>query len=987
MSARAIGLVAVGFVGLLGFSLVGEESAPKREPWLGSTIAGSPQPPPKYKIVRVLPNLKFNHPVLIRAVPGTNRLAVAEQHGKVFTFEDAPGATAQLLHDFAKEPKLALSKDANQFDAVYGLAFDPKFETNRYCYVCYTVKSDKKANLDDGSRVSRFRVTEANPPTLDVASEEVILTYLQGGHNGGDLHFGPDGYLYISTGDATDPNPPDKFATGQDCSDLLSSVLRIDVHAKDTGRNYAIPKDNPFVGQSHLGKPVRGEVWAYGFRNPWRMGFDRKTGDLWLGDVGWESWEMVHKIEKGGNYGWSVKEAGQPVNAHHKLGPTPIRPPTIEYSHAEGASITGGYVYRGKEFPELQGKYVFGDWMTRRLWAADPARDPMPLEDLAPPSLRFIAFGEDREGELLMLDYDAGTVHRLDRNAAANRDPAKFPRQLSKSGLFRETAKHEPAPGVRRFTINAAQWQDYATAEYFAAFPGTSSATDYENKKHLANDVTWNPIHIHLPVDGVLVKTISLEMERGNPASRRRVETQILHFDGEALQGYTYSWRDDGSDADLVPVDGGEKELRVKDAIFGGVRPQTWTFAARAQCGQCHNAWAGYLLGFNREQLHREIDGKNQLVSLCESGLLKRVDAKGQPMPPFSVDDLKKIKPHIDPAEDAKTLAERARSYLNINCGHCHRFGGGGSVEFHLNLDADAKSPKLRDARPTRGTFDIADARILAPGDPHRSVLYYRMAKFGAGRMPHLGSDLPDEAGLKLIRDWIASLDPGRDPPRPVNGLNRARLVEDLRFPRTSFELARAVGRGALTADDRKLLAAEVAKESCLASARELFTGYFPNPNAPRTLGANPKPRAILALAGDAENGKKLFHATKNRCAACHKVDGVGLEVGPDLSKIGATRSREHLLDSLLQPSRRIDAAYQTYSVSKFDGSTLQGIAVKRDAREIVIRDATGKLHAIPAADLESIAASQTSLMPDGQMRDFTAQEAADLLEYLVRRK
>ena len=989
MSARTTGLVAgiLATVFLVVLRSPGDEPASKREPWIGSTIVGRPEPPPKFKAVRVHPNLKFNHPILIRAVPGTNRLAVAEQHGKIFTFEDTPGATVQLLHDFATAPKFELTKEANQFDAVYGLAFDPKFETNRFCYVCYTVKNDKKPNLEDGSRVSRFRVKETIPPVLDPASEEILLTFLQGGHNGGDLHFGPDGYLYISTGDATDPNPPDKFATGQDCSDLLSSVLRIDVHRKEAGKNYAIPKDNPFVGQSHNGKPIRGEVWAYGFRNPWRMSFDRTKGDLWLGDVGWESWEMVHKIEKGGNYGWSVKEAGQTVNGQFKLGPTPIRPPAIEYSHSEGASVTGGYVYRGSKFPELQGRYIFGDWMTRRIWAADPSRDPMPMEDLTPPTLRIVAFGEDRDAEMLMLDYDAGSVHRLERNEAANRDPTKFPRLLSQSGLFRNTANYEPAPGVILFEINARQWQDYSHAEYLAAFPNDSAAIDYENKKHLANDVNWNPIHIHLPKDGVLVKTISLEMERGYVASRKRIETQLLHFDGEAIQGYTYAWRDDGSDAELVAADGGEKELRVKDPIFGGVRPQVWTFAARAQCGQCHNAWAGYFLGFNREQLHRNVGGKNQLESLCASGYLNRVDAKDKPLPGFSPNSLKTIKPHTDPADESKPLADRARSYLNINCGHCHRFGGGGSVEFHLNLDADAKNPKLWDAKPTRGSFDISDSRILAPGDPHRSILYYRMAKFGSGRMPHLGSDLPDETGLRLIRDWIASLDPGRASPEPQLQLNRTHLVNSLRSARTTFDLARAVGRGALPDDARKFLAAEIVKDSCTPHARDLLNGYFPNPNAPRKLGTNPRPRAILALSGDADNGRKLFIAPNNRCAACHKVDGTGQEVGPDLSKIGATRSREHLLESLLAPSRRIETAYQTYLISKLDGTSVQGIVTRRDTREVVVRDATGKSHTIPMADVELLTASQISLMPEGQLRDFTPQEAADLLAYLSQRK
>ena len=209
--------------------------------------------------------------------------------------------------------------------------FHPKFEENRYCYVCYTLqqKEAKPENLPDGSRVSRFKVTDADPPRIDPASEEIVITFQGGGHNGGDLHFGPDGMLYISTGDGAGPNPPDPLNTGQDCSDLLSSILRIDVDKKDAGKNYAVPKDNPFVGM----KDVRPEIWAYGFRNPWRMSFDRKTGDLWVGDVGWELWEMVYKIEKGGNYGWSIIEGRQPVKPDQKIGPTPIRPPTIELSH------------------------------------------------------------------------------------------------------------------------------------------------------------------------------------------------------------------------------------------------------------------------------------------------------------------------------------------------------------------------------------------------------------------------------------------------------------------------------------------------------------------------------------------------------------------------------------------------------------------------------------------------------------------------------
>ena len=217
-----------------------------------------------------------------------------------------------------------------------------------------------------GSRVSRFRVLKTDPPRVDPGSETVLIRWLAGGHNGGCLKFGPDGFLYISTGDAASPTPPDPFDTGQDISDLLSSILRIDVDRADPGKTYAIPADNPFRDLSG----ARGEVWSFGFRNPWKMSFDRQTGDLWVGDVGWEMWELVYRVERGGNYGWSVMEGRQPVRPEARRGPTPILPPTIDYPHSEGASVTGGYVYRGSKYPDLVGTYIYGDWVSHKIWGA-----------------------------------------------------------------------------------------------------------------------------------------------------------------------------------------------------------------------------------------------------------------------------------------------------------------------------------------------------------------------------------------------------------------------------------------------------------------------------------------------------------------------------------------------------------------------------------------------------------------------------------------
>jgi glucose/arabinose dehydrogenase len=623
-------------------------------------VIGTPDPPPPYKAVNAFPNVKLDHPLLMARAPGTDRLFVAEQGGKIVSFRNRSEAKPDLFFDLPKEIKtFKATPNATDFDYVYGLAFHPKYAENKTCFICYTLKGKGIKNLPNGSRVSKFKVTDSDPPRIDPASEEIVFTYLQGGHNGGDLHFGPDGCLYISTGDADDPNPPDRLRTGQDITDPLSSILRIDVDRKDPGKAYAVPKDNPFVGVMVGDKPAQPEVWAYGFRNPWRMSFDRNTGDLWVGDVGWETWEMVHRIDKGGNYGWATVEARQPVYPNEKPGPTPIRPPVIEVPHTHAASITGGYVYRGKKFPELVGAYIFGDWETRRLWAARVEGDRVKsMPEITDPTIRVVAFGEDNEGELYIVDHDTGTIMTLARNDAATDGPGQFPRKLSDTGLFTSTKDHTPAPGVYPFEINARQWQDFATAEHYVAFPGTSGVSDFEKEKPLPGSrAYWHNFRLHFPKGTVLAKTLSLELERGNPATRRRIETQLLHFDGEHWRGYSFAWRDDQTDADLVPADGAEKILAIRDAVFGnGVREQTWVFHNRGQCAQCHNQWARYTLAFNAEQLNRTIRTEsgevNQLTRLGELGLWNRFDKKDRPRPPITNSETKKEPKLTDPHGD-----------------------------------------------------------------------------------------------------------------------------------------------------------------------------------------------------------------------------------------------------------------------------------------------------------------------------------------------
>ena len=559
----------------------------RRVPWTTSRMIGSPDPPAAYALQRVFPKLAFTNPVVLTNAPGTDRLFVVELAGKVHSFPNK--STVEKT-----DPVFDLGKQIKGMKQVYGLTFHPKFATNRFCYICYVLKAETK----DGTRVSRFTVSTTDPPVIDPKSEKVIITWKAGGHNGGCLKFGPDGCLYISTGDGAGAFPPDTADTGQNIGDLLASVLRIDVDRAENGKPYAIPNSNPFVG-----KPgARGEVWSYGHRNPWKMSFDSRTGDLWVGDVGWELWEMIYRVNKGDNFGWSILEHTQSVHPERQRGPTPIVPPTIAHSHTEARSITGGFVYRGKRLPELYGRYIYGDYVTGKIWGAKhDGKRITELKELLDSTIQIVCFGVDNSRELYVVGYD-GTIHRLVKNTAATANTA-FPRKLSETGLFASTKDHQVAPGVIPYSVIAVPWMDGATAERYLALPGLSKLgihTDNNTQKGILKG-EWR-----YPQNAVLMKTIFLEIEAGNSKTRRRVETQILHFIGETWNVYNYVWNKEQTDAVFLDGPGKDQTFIRRHPKTKKPYRQTWHHASRTECLLCHTTRGGSIYGFLPEQLDRE---------------------------------------------------------------------------------------------------------------------------------------------------------------------------------------------------------------------------------------------------------------------------------------------------------------------------------------------------------------------------------------------
>jgi len=974
-----------------------------RLPWTTSKIHGSPEPPPPYRLERVFAKLSFQQLTHMAAAPGTKRLFVSTELGLMFSFN--PDENAEKADPFLNLPKDVKSCQPGGgikgFDSLYCLVFHPKFAENRFVYICYVVdgtQAPAKTMLRNRQRVSRFTVDNADPPRADPASEKIILEWPteKGGHNGASLCFGPDGFLYISVGDAGPASPPDRYNTGQDLSDLLSSVLRIDVDHADGDKLYKVPADNPFVKTAG----ARPEIWAYGLRNPWKMTFDRATGDLWVGDVGWEMWEMVYKIRKGGNYGWSIMEGPQAVHPQNQRGPTPILPPNLYLPHTEAASITGGYVYHGKRLPELVGSYIFGDWMTCKVWSTRFDGDRVAShKEIAQGRMRVVAFGQDNDGELYILGYSeqGDGIYRLVPNPATEAT-ASFPRKLSETGLLTSAAQLTPAPGVLPYDISAEPWMDHAAAQRLVALPDISTVRIYDRAIPVPGTAYFKS-RVFFPKDAVLAKTISIELERGKPSSKRRLETQILYFDGDDWFGYTYRWNDTQTDAELVPAGGAETELDVLDPEApGGHRQQTWRFPSRGQCLVCHNGWSGPPLGFTAEQLNRQ----GQLEKLQKLNVVAQAALAGKNKTQDSADGkVRTFFPMADPYDPAQDLTQRARSYLSVNCAHCHQNGAGGTATIDLRAEIGLSETTAVDVSPVQGTFNIADARLLAPGDPFRSVIYYRISKTGPGRMPHIGSEIVDSRGVDVIHDWIRSLPrkggDGADPHQGEkaaldalpfwNGADQAKnpaLKALLSSTPGALILARALDKKLLTLQPNQDIVA-IAAARPESEIRDLFERFLPADKRVKRLGTLIQPQTILALKGNPDNGRVVFFQTAGvQCAVCHKIGDMGGVVGPDLSQIGKKYDRAKLLETILDPSKEIDPAYMSYAVQLKDGRLVLGVIASRSEKETVVRDALAKEYRFPAGDIDSVTAQKQSLMPDQLLRDLTAQQAVDLLDFLA---
>lgn len=650
---------------------------------------------------------------------------MVERPGRIRSF--VLGGTSTLAVDFSSQVVTAGEGGA------LSMAFHPNFATNRYAYIFLTASRQTygitNSSVSMVTVVRRYTVssdglTFSNPMDIlaPLNSTDTRLSHQPTNHKGGWIGFSPvDGYLYISLGDKGEggggvPISNNFSNPAQDMNSLHGKILRIDVN---TGSPYGIPADNPFANGG--GAP---EIFASGFRNPWRSSFDRLTGELWVGDVGEGDREEINRVQLGGNYGWPFRE-GHMDRCNNCIRGQQSVAPVVDLTRADGwVAIIGGYVYRGSAMPELQGRYIFGDFIRSGVTTINYDNNGVASAvDLIPGGGSSPTLSEDNAGNIWRIHSWGGFEQLVRTNAPA---AGNFPETLSATGCFNPQNIREPASGVVAYDINSPLWSDGANKERYFAIPNGTQITIESNGQ-------WS-----FPIGSVLIKTFLLQ--------NTPIETRLLvrHQNGE-WGGYSYEWNDTGTEAYLLSA--GKTKT---------VAAQEWRYPSRAQCMNCHTAPNGNLawervLGLETAQINRDFIYPGNLIA---NQIQTLATVNYFTSNPGSHTNL----PQMPNPHSSENLTDRARAYLHTNCSNCHQPNGPGRGGMDFRYTSNWATAGYCNQLPSLGNFGITDARLLKPGIAAESIIPLRMARSDIHRMPPLGVSITDTQGLGVIQNWINSL-------------------------------------------------------------------------------------------------------------------------------------------------------------------------------------------------------------------------------------
>jgi len=772
------GLVLVGNAPAQPYGL---SSRPAVGPFLDDVMPESaPTISGNWSAVVAFTNLTFTNAIGLTYIPGTSKLVVWEREGRIWSFTNHTSANSKTL-------VLDISSQCQGWDdsGLLNLAFHPAFATNRYFYVYYTWVTP--GTVEGGptthpteyvpgkyhDRLSRFTLDAAG---IALPGSELVLVDQAGDsawHNGSGFFFHPvNGFLYWTDGD--DERSPAQVIDQK----LFAGVFRIDVDMRGgsishpiprqpqngvTG-NYYIPNSNPFVGQTG----VLEEFYALGLRSPHRMTYDTVSDRIFIADVGAGAREELDIIEPtdpaGLNFQWSVIEGLNGDLTLPYLGVN--KRPVLDYDHSsgDGYAIIGGHVYRGGEFAaDLGGKYIFGDNVTRNIWALNEATVPpskillcvMPA-GTGPTSqanyLGLSSFGEDQNHELYFcqMSNEGGRIYKFARSGPP---PASrpMPALLSETGVFQDLATLTPSPKLVPYTVNSPLWSDAALKQRWMALP-TGTQIQFSPTGE------WS-----FPNGSVFVKHFTLQTNENNPSLLRRLETRLLVRDTNgAAYGVTYKWRPDNSDADLLTNSVSENILITTTT---GTRTQQWYYPSRSDCLRCHTPAASFVLGVKTRQLTGNFAYPSTGVTDVQLRAWNHVGLFDVSLNEAAIPDYDKLVSISDTSAD---LEMRVRSYLDANCSQCHRPGGVRAV-----WDARYNTP-LASQGIINGTvvdsLGITRAKVVAPQDLSRSIMYLRLNSLDTHKMPPLARNMIDTNAVTTLATWINSIPATNGLPAPARG-------------------------------------------------------------------------------------------------------------------------------------------------------------------------------------------------------------------------
>lgn len=743
---------------------------PDQAPTMGSGYS--------YVIENAFPNLTFIDPVDMLELPG-NKIMVIGKPGYVWIF-DNNSTTNQKTLVLDVSNQVVVGADGGMLGAVIHPDFGVSGSPNEgYFYLWYRYHPPSLPENGEYAylRLSRFKL-EANG-TVNAALEYPLIQQFDrhDWHNGGDMFFGPDGFLYIAVGD--EGGADDQYNVTQQISSwLLGGVLRIDVdqrggsvshpirrHPVNTAtppsgwpntftQGYYIPNDNPWLD---AGGSILEEFYAIGTRSPHRMTYDNVTGEIWLGDIGQATREEISLVEKGANLQWPYKEG---IINGPKAKPNPLigfdQPPVFDYPRDFGRCVIGGFVVRGNKYPELEGKYIFGDHEVQNVWTLEQSQTGgapdvqfllnVPLEGTGAKD-GISSFYSGADGTIYILDLygtnqDGGKIHKLVRITNSIPDP---PEKLSDLGVFTNLATLETVPGIIPYTVNTPLWSDRAEKKRWIALPNDGHHNSPEEQIVFQKDDFWK-----FPAGTVLIKHFELPVDENNPAIVRRLETRFIVFDkfGSAY-GLTYKWNDAGTEA--FRLQGAETKDFTVTKLNGSTYTQTWEFPSRQQCLECHNANAGYALGVRTRQLNGDFTypsgiSANQIETWEHLGMFN------------SAVEAPVLLPQSTPIDNPQASTEfKVRSYWDANCSFCHRPNGVNAV-----FDARGKTP-IHDQKIINTTVESnaspMDGIVVTPQNTGQSVLWIRDNSISADAMPPLAKNLVDDQYMTLLTGWINELD------------------------------------------------------------------------------------------------------------------------------------------------------------------------------------------------------------------------------------